>query len=78
MMLLTANSMHGSRHDDRSSDSQLIEAGLRTLDKIVEETQSETVRSFRDTCAELNQDAQRRHTETTMMADNVDVSLGIS
>ncbi len=64
--------MDRSQHDKLSYDSQLIEAGLRTLDKLVEETQSDLVRSLRDTCTELNQDAQRRRVEVTMMANDAD------
>lgn len=60
MMLLTVNGMQRSQHDTLSLDEQLIEAGLRTLDKIVEDTQSEVVRSFQKMCAELVQDSQRR------------------
>lgn len=60
MMLLTVNSMQRSQHDPLSLDDQLIDAGLRTLDKIVEDTQSEVVRSFREMCTELVQDSQRR------------------
>ncbi|KAF3396969.1 hypothetical protein DPV78_007848 [Talaromyces pinophilus] len=60
MMLLTVNGMQRSQHDTLSLDEQLIEAGLRTLDKIVEDTQSEVVRSFQKMCTELVQDSQRR------------------
>ena len=60
MMLLTVNGMQRPQHDMLSLDNQLIEAGLRTLDKIVEDTQSEVVRSFQKMCSELVQDSQRK------------------
>jgi hypothetical protein len=63
MMLLTVNGMQRSQRNTLSLDDQLIEAGLRVLDNIVEETKSEVVRSFRDMCTELVQDSERRRLE---------------
>lgn len=74
-MLLMVNSMHRSRYDNMSLDNQLVEAGLRTLDEMVEETQSEALRSFRKTCTELNQDALRRRVEAAVTANNADFSM---
>ncbi|KAL3704110.1 hypothetical protein TMatcc_009800 [Talaromyces marneffei ATCC 18224] len=68
MMLLTVNGMQRTQHDTPSLDDQLVEAGLGTLDKIIEETQSEVVRSFRDMCKELVQDSQRRRVEGCLTA----------
>jgi hypothetical protein len=71
-MLLKANTMHESQYDKLSLDSQLVEAGLRTVDTMVEETQSEILRSFRATCAELNQNSLRRRVEATIMGKDAD------
>jgi hypothetical protein len=74
MMLLTANSMQNPQHDKLSLDNRLVEAGLQTIDKIVEETQSNVVRSFRDTFTKLDQDARRRRIEATAIANNAHLS----
>lgn len=52
--------MHRFQYYELPLDRQLAAADLRTLDRMVEETQSKVLRSFRDTLAELNQDARRR------------------
>lgn len=63
MMLLTVNGMQRPQKDTLSLDEQLIEAGLRILDKVIEHTQSEVVRSFQKLCTELLQDSRRRRLE---------------
>jgi hypothetical protein len=75
MLLLMVNSMQGSQHDKLSLDNELINAGLQSLDKVLEETQSEVVRTFRDAFTKLNGAAQRRHAEATMMANSLDLSI---
>ncbi|RMZ83010.1 hypothetical protein DV737_g1768, partial [Chaetothyriales sp. CBS 132003] len=44
MMLLTANSMLKPQHDKFALDKQLVDAGMRLLDRMVEETGSEPLR----------------------------------
>ncbi|PTB42725.1 hypothetical protein M441DRAFT_57394 [Trichoderma asperellum CBS 433.97] len=74
MVLLTANSMHRPQHNKLALDSQLIEVGLQTLEKMVQETGSEMLKSFQATCAELYQHTQRRCDEAAIIANNVDYS----
>jgi hypothetical protein len=74
MLLLTFNSMQRPQHDQASFDSQLVDRGLQMLDQIAEETQSEVVRSFRKTCAELHLDAQRKGAEASVMANTLNLS----
>lgn len=71
MVILTANSMHTPQHNNLALDSQLIEVGLQTVDKMVQETGSEMLKSFQDTCAELHQHTQRRCIEVARVANNV-------
>ena len=59
MVLLTANSMHRPKHSDLSLDSHLVEIGLQTIDKMVKETENETLQSFQATCTELHQRTQQ-------------------
>ena len=70
MMLLTANNMQKPQHEKFPWDEQLVDAGLQFLDKMVEETKSEALRSFQDTCAELHQHAQCRRDKAVIMANN--------
>lgn len=74
MLLLTVKSMQVGPYDQLSLDGQLIESGLRKLDRVLEEIQSEVIRSFRNTCAELNEMAQRRRSEAKRMAHNTEMS----
>jgi hypothetical protein len=69
MMLLTANSMHKPQHDNSSLDKQLVDAGLQSLDRIVEETKSEVMQSFQETCTELHRRAQQMRGQAIMMAN---------
>jgi len=73
MLLLTFNSMQRPQHDQLSLDYQLVERGLKVLDEVAEETQSEIVRSFRQTCAGLHRDVERRRAEANVMADNINL-----
>lgn len=66
MVILTANSMHTPQHNHLILDIQLIEAGLQVVDKMVQETGSEMLKSFEATCAELHQHTQRRCLEATI------------
>ena len=68
MMLLTANSMHIPQHDNASMDIQLVDVGLRTVDRIVAETGSKVLQSFQEICAELHQRAQHMCGQAIMMA----------
>lgn len=70
MLLLTANILHRPQHGYTVLDTQLVDAGMRTLDKMVEETGSEALKQFRDTCIELNQEAQLRRDAATMTVKN--------
>lgn len=72
MVILTANGMHKPQHNNLVSDIRLIEAGLQTVDKMVQETGSEMLKSFQATCAELHQHTQRRCLEAAIMANDVD------
>jgi hypothetical protein len=71
MLLLTFNSMQRPQHDQVSFDNQLVDRGLQMLDQVAEETQSEIVRSFRKTCAELHRDAQRKGAEASVMENTL-------
>jgi hypothetical protein len=75
MMLLTANIMHRPQHENSAFDSQLVNTGVRTLDKMVEETGSEALQQFRDTCTELDQAAQLRRDPASMTAFNRNLSI---
>jgi hypothetical protein len=74
MVLLTANSLHKLNHGDLSLDKHLVETGLQTIDKMVKETESETLQSFHATCTELHQRTQQRCAEAAIMANNVNYS----
>ena len=64
--------MHNSLHDNASLDKQLVDIGLRTVDKMVEETNSKVLQSFQETCAELHQRAQHMRGQAVMMAHERD------
>lgn len=70
MMLLTANSMHKPQHDKLSIDKQLVDDGLQVIDRIVEETENEALRSFQGTCAELLQHALQRRDIAVVVAND--------
>ena len=55
MLLLTFNSMQRPQHNQLSLDNQLVDRGLKMLDQVADETQSEIVLNFRKTCAGLHQ-----------------------
>lgn len=74
MMLLTFNGMKRPQHFQWSLDYQLVETGLRILEKVLEEAPNEVVRSFYDICTELHRDCQRRSTEFTAVANEIDLS----
>lgn len=67
--------MQESQYDKMPLDGQLINAGLRTLDEMVEETQSEALRTFRKKCTELNRDAVRRRFEAAVTANSDYLSM---
>ncbi len=71
MVLLIANSMHRPNHGDLSLDSQLVEIGLQTVDKMAKETESEMLQTFQATCTELHQRTQQRCAEAAMMANHI-------
>jgi hypothetical protein len=75
MLLLTFNSMQNPQHDQVSLDSHLVDTGLQMLDQVAEETQSEVVRSFRETCTHLHRDAQQRRAEASIVANSLHVSM---
>lgn len=66
MTLLTANAMYKPQHDKTSLDKQLVDAGLQRLDKMVDENNSEVLRSFQKTCSELHQQAQQMRGQAIM------------
>jgi hypothetical protein len=74
MLLLTFNSMQRPQHDQLSLDNELVDTGLQMLDQVAEETQSEIVRSFRKTLTGLHRDAQQRRSETSVLANSLDLS----
>ncbi|KAH8799847.1 fungal-specific transcription factor domain-containing protein [Xylogone sp. PMI_703] len=74
MLLLTANSMHRPEHSNVSLDSNLVETGLQTVDKMARETESEMLQSFQATCTELHQRTQQRCAEAAIMANSVNCS----
>ncbi|KAF2645213.1 hypothetical protein P280DRAFT_486464 [Massarina eburnea CBS 473.64] len=73
MLLLTFNNMHMPQHDQLSLDNQSVETGLKMLNQVAGETQSEIVRSFHKTCAGLYRDAQRKHAETIVIVNSLDL-----
>jgi hypothetical protein len=68
MLLLTFNILQRPYHDQAFFDDELVDSGLRMLEKVAEETQSEIVRSFRETCTGLHLDAQQRRAEASELA----------
>jgi hypothetical protein len=74
LMLLTFNGLQNPHNEKLSSDNNLVDTGLRMLDRIVEDTQSEVVCSFRDACGTLNQESRRRRAEASVMASSFDLS----
>jgi hypothetical protein len=75
MLLLTFNSIQRPHHEQVSFDNDLVDAGLKMLDRVVEETQSEIVRSFRTTCTGLHLDAQQRCAEASVVDNCLDVCV---
>jgi hypothetical protein len=75
MLLLTFNSMQRLHHEQVSFDNELVDAGLKMLNRAAEETQSEIVRSFRETCGGLHRDTQLRRAEARVMADCLDMCV---
>jgi hypothetical protein len=74
LMLLTFNGLQNPHNDSLSSDNNLVDSGLRRLDRIVEETQSEVVSSFRDACATLSQASRQRRAEASAVSNSFDLS----
>lgn len=70
MMLLTANNLHRPLHEKMASDSQLVNSGLQTVQVMLDRTDDEALRSFRDKCTELDQEAQRRWRSDISIAAN--------
>lgn len=68
MMLLMANSMHISQHVNAVLDTHLVDPGLLTVDKMVEQTNNSVFRFYRGTCTELHSWAQHIRGQTIMMA----------
>ena len=66
------NGIQRPHHDKLGIDDQLVESGLRMLEEISEETQSELVGSFRDMCVNLYRDCRRIRTEAFVMARELD------
>ena len=75
MVLLTAHSIHRAGHTKVFFDKELVDAGLKVLDRIVEETKSDDLRSVRDTCIELQDKAQQRRRQDYMIANSRDLTL---
>ncbi|KAF2715925.1 hypothetical protein K431DRAFT_316901 [Polychaeton citri CBS 116435] len=73
MVLLTASSMHRLRLDNFSLDEQLVSEGLQVLDGIAQETQSDELRSFHETCAALHRKVQQKRSEAISMANTQDL-----
>lgn len=74
LMLLTFNALQNPHSDELSSDNKLVETGLEVLDRMIEETQSEVVRSFREACGNLHLDSLRRRAEASAMANSLEFS----
>lgn len=74
MLLLTANNMCRPWHENLSSDSQLFNSGLQNVSKMVQDTNHEGLRFFRDACIELDQEAHRRSSRAvnSMGANNLE------
>lgn len=70
MVLLTANTMYNPQHDLASTDGQLVDAALGMLDRIVDETNNDELRSFHKTCTDLHQHAQQKRHQIIMMEAN--------
>lgn len=69
IMLLTANTMHRPDHGYYSSDSHIIDVGMKTVDLIADGSGNDTIKAFRATLVELRHDAWRRHKAATVMVD---------
>lgn len=72
MVVLTANRMRHAQHDKVASDRQLVDSGLQLVNRMVEETKSEALRSFEEMCTELHQHAQRRSHQAITLPDHLD------
>ena len=70
MVLLTANSMRRPRHEKMAFDSQLVSSGLEMVQTMAAQTGNDGLQSFRDTCGELHQEAQRRSLIASSMEAN--------
>ncbi|KAL5376202.1 hypothetical protein DPSP01_010667 [Paraphaeosphaeria sporulosa] len=74
MMLLTFNGLQNPLGDELLSDDKLVENGLKMLDRMLEETQHEVVRSFRYACGSLHDASKRRRAEASFIASSMDLS----
>lgn len=70
MMLLTANTMHRPDHGYYSLDSQLIDVGMKTVDRMAEGSKSDALEAFKVTFVELRRDAWRRHRAAITMVNS--------
>lgn len=68
------NSIQKPRHEQLATDDQLVKHGLKMLDEIFAQTQSEVVGSLRDMCVNLHRDCQRIRTEAITLAKELDFS----
>lgn len=65
IMLLIANAMHRPDHGYCSIDSQLIDVGMKTADKMADGSRNGSLEAVRVTFVELRRDARRRHRAAT-------------
>lgn len=70
MMLLIANTMHRPDHGYYSLDSQLIDVGMKTVDRMADGRRNDVLEVFRVTFVELRRDAWRRHKAATTMVNS--------
>ena len=69
MLLLIANTMHNPRHELAADDDPLVQAALVQLDRIVDETKVDRLRSFHDICLDLHQHAQQKRRDLMTWAE---------
>ena len=74
MMMLTFNNMQNDHHDKLLLDDQLVDTGLRILEQILEDTQSDIIRSFHDTCLKMHRECRQKRAERLGTVNDLDIS----
>ena len=72
MMLLIANTMHRPDHSHYLLDSQLIDVGMKTVDRMADGSRNDALEAFRVTFVELRRDAWHRHRAAATIVNSSD------